>query len=310
MPPMTLDESLRRKLDTMIAENRVVLFMKGTRRSPACGFSAAVVSILDEMLPSYETVDVLQSPELREGIKTYSEWPTIPQLYIEGRFVGGADIVKEMHKSGELAKALGVTVGEIVPPRITISKEAAEALRAACAAEQEPLHFEIDPGFEYGLFFGPRDASDVVVEAEGVTLLMDRATARRAEGVSIGFVQGPQGAGFKITSPNEPAKVRQINPADLKKMMDDGERFELFDVRTDAERSIAKIPGARQLDAEAQRYLETLDRETVLVFHCHHGMRSQAAAEHFLGQGFKKVLNVRGGIDAWSETVDRSVPRY
>jgi monothiol glutaredoxin len=307
---MSLDEALRSKLDALIAKNRVILFMKGTRRSPACGFSASVVNILDELLPSYETVDVLQSPEIREGIKAYSEWPTIPQLYIEGKFVGGADIVREMAASGELAKALGVSVEEPAVPKVEITEAAAKALREACAAEREPLHFEIDPRFEYGLFFGPRQAGDVAVEAAGVTLLMDRSTARRAEGVKIDFVQGPDGAGFKISSPNEPARVRQITPAELKAMMDRGERFELFDVRTDAERSIAKIAGARQLDAEAQRHLETLDREAVLVFHCHHGMRSQAAAEHFLGQGFKKVLNLRGGIDAWSATVDPSVPRY
>jgi monothiol glutaredoxin len=307
---MSLDDAIRSKLDALIADNRVILFMKGTRRAPACGFSASVVNILDELLPGYETVDVLQSPEIREGIKAYSEWPTIPQLYIEGRFVGGADIVREMHASGELAKALGVSAKEVAPPRIEITEAAAKALREACAAEREPLHFEIDPRFEYGLFFGPREAGDVAVEAAGVTLLVDRATARRADGTTIDFVQGADGAGFKIASPLEPPRVRQISPAELKAMMDRGERFELLDVRTDAERSIATIPGARQLDAEAQRHLATLARETTLVFHCHHGARSQAAAEHFLGMGFKEVLNLRGGIDAWSMTVDPSVPRY
>ncbi|MFT3771216.1 MAG: Grx4 family monothiol glutaredoxin [Minicystis sp.] len=307
---MSLDERLRRQFDEKVAAHKVVLFMKGNRRSPACGFSASVVGILDELLPGYETVDVLASPEIREGIKIYSEWPTIPQLYIDGKFVGGADIVKEMHASGELAKALGVTLAEVTPPKITISKEAAQAMLAAREAEGEELHFEIDARFNYGLFFGPREAGQIAVEASGVTLLLDRTTARRADGVVIEYIDGPDGAGFKITSPHEPAKVKPITPPELKQMMDQGAKFELFDVRTDAERNIAKIPGARQLDVEAQKYLEGLDRETVLVFHCHHGMRSQAAAEHFLGQGFKKVMNLKGGIDAWSAMVDPSVPRY
>lgn len=307
---MTLSEELRRHFDTLVSTHRVVLFMKGTRRSPACGFSASVVGILDAMVPAYETVDVLQSPEIREGIKLYSEWPTIPQLYIDGRFVGGADIVREMDASGELARALGVRMSELTPPRITISPEAARALREAQEAEGEDLHFEIDARFQYALFFGPREQGDLAVDADGITVLMDRPTARRADGVAIDFVDGPEGAGFKITSPNEPPKVKQISPAELRAMMDRGEAFELLDVRTDAERAIAIIPGARRLDAEAQRHLEGLDRATVLVFHCHHGMRSQAAAEHFLGQGFKRVFNVRGGIDAWSMTVDPGVPRY
>jgi len=307
---MSLDDHMRRHLEGLVSAHRVIVFMKGTRRAPACGFSASVVNVLDELLPGYETVDVLSSPEIREGIKAYSEWPTIPQLYIEGRFVGGADIVREMHANGELAKALGVTQAELAPPEITITPDAAAALRAAIADESDPLRFEIDARFAFGLFFGPREPGDVAVEASGVTLLLDRATARRAGGVVIEHVQGPEGAGFKITSPLEPPRVRQIGAAELKAMMDRGERFELLDVRTDAERALATIPGARQLDAEAQRHLEGLDRETLLVFHCHHGMRSQAAAEHFVGQGFKRVMNVRGGIDAWSAQVDPEVPRY
>ncbi len=75
---------------------------------PQCGFSAQVVKILDELQPSYETVDVLRSPEIRDGVKAFSEWPTIPQLYIDGVFVGGCDIVREMQASGELQELIGV----------------------------------------------------------------------------------------------------------------------------------------------------------------------------------------------------------
>jgi monothiol glutaredoxin len=93
-------------------------------------------------------------------------------------------------------------------------------------------------------------------------------------------------------------------------MMDRGDRFELLDVRTEKERAIASIAGARLLDAEGRAYLEGVAKDVPLVFHCHHGGRSQAAAEHYLGQGHRQVSNVRGGIDAWSATVDPKVPRY
>ena len=85
-----------------IAENDVLLFMKGTPVFPQCGFSAAVVQILSELGVKFKAVDVLKDPEVRQGIKEFSNWPTIPQLYVKGEFVGGCDIVKEMFEQGEL----------------------------------------------------------------------------------------------------------------------------------------------------------------------------------------------------------------
>ena len=89
-------------ISTTVAENPVVLFMKGTAEQPQCGFSALVVQILDHLGVDYATVNVLSSDELRNEIKAYSNWPTIPQLYVKGEFVGGCDIVKEMFQAGEL----------------------------------------------------------------------------------------------------------------------------------------------------------------------------------------------------------------
>ena len=109
---MALNEPLRNQISDLVASHRVVLFIKGNRRTPQCGFSAQIVQILDEMLPSYETVDVLLSPELRDGIKEFSQWPTIPQLYVGGQFIGGCDIVREMNASGELQKLIGAEVSE------------------------------------------------------------------------------------------------------------------------------------------------------------------------------------------------------
>jgi monothiol glutaredoxin len=108
---MNLDEQTRRRLDAIVGSEPVVLFMKGDRRMPQCGFSATVVQILDSLLADYTTVDVLADPAIREGIKVYSSWPTIPQLYLGGEFVGGCDIVREMYASGELREALEHALG-------------------------------------------------------------------------------------------------------------------------------------------------------------------------------------------------------
>jgi monothiol glutaredoxin len=104
---MALSESTRKRIESLIGSDRVVLFMKGNRRMPQCGFSAQVVQILDAHLPDYTTVDVLSDAEVRQGIKEFTNWPTIPQLYVDGEFVGGCDIVTELYQSGELEPLLG-----------------------------------------------------------------------------------------------------------------------------------------------------------------------------------------------------------
>lgn len=95
-------ENIQDKLKSQIESNDVILFMKGNKQSPMCGFSSQVVNILDSYGVDYETVDVLLDEEVRQGIKDYSDWPTIPQLYVKGQFIGGCDICTEMHFSGEL----------------------------------------------------------------------------------------------------------------------------------------------------------------------------------------------------------------
>jgi monothiol glutaredoxin len=90
------------RIGEIVQGNDVVLFMKGTPLFPQCGFSSRAIAILDHLGVAYETVDVLQDQEIRQGIKSYSDWPTIPQLYIKGEFVGGSDIMMEMFEAGEL----------------------------------------------------------------------------------------------------------------------------------------------------------------------------------------------------------------
>lgn len=100
---MTVSE----KITSLVEENPVVLFMKGTADFPQCGFSGKVVQILRQLNAEFIAVNVLEDPEIRQGIKDFTQWPTIPQLYVNGQFVGGCDIVTELYSSGELAKILG-----------------------------------------------------------------------------------------------------------------------------------------------------------------------------------------------------------
>ena len=306
---MSLNEALRDRIRGLIAADAVVLFMKGNRFRPACGFSAGVVEVLDSLVPGWTSVDVLADAELREGIKEYSAWPTIPQLYVRGEFVGGADIVREMHASGELATLIGAP--EVAAPQVHVSARAAAVFRevTAEAGPGEAIRVRISPRFEHDLAVEGRAAGDLEVVAEGVTLVFDRMSAARAAGLRIDFIDRDGEAGFAIDNPNAPPQVKPITAGELQGKLAQG-AVRLFDVRTPQERDIAAIAGARLLDEAVRAEILELDRGTPLAFHCHHGMRSQAAAEFFVSQGFREVYNLRGGIDAWSREVDSGVPRY
>ncbi|MGH6984518.1 MAG: Grx4 family monothiol glutaredoxin [Stellaceae bacterium] len=103
---MTTDATVTDRIKQDIADNTVVLFMKGTPVFPQCGFSARIVQILTQMGVKFKGVDVLADPAIRQGVKEFSNWPTIPQLYVKGEFVGGCDIVSEMYENGELKQVL------------------------------------------------------------------------------------------------------------------------------------------------------------------------------------------------------------
>ena len=99
--------SAKERIDEIVRSDDIVLFMKGTELFPQCGFSSRSVAILERLQVPFKTVDVLQDAEIRQGIKDYSDWPTIPQLYVKGQFVGGSDIMMEMFESGELQQLVG-----------------------------------------------------------------------------------------------------------------------------------------------------------------------------------------------------------
>lgn len=309
---MELQPEVRARIEELLAAQRVVLFMKGVRGAPQCGFSATVCRILDGLIPEYATVNVLADPTLRDGIKLFSQWPTIPQLYVGGEFVGGCDIVQEMLADGSLYETLGVAKPEIAVPSIAITDAASDALRKLSSRSAGPLHLSIDAQFQHGLYFGPSEPGTLALQVNGIALEIDPLSAPRANGMTIDAEQRAEGAAFRIDNPNAPksADVRQMSVRELAQRLAAGERFGLFDVRTPEERAIAHIEGARLLDSSVAEQLERLDKHTLLVFHCHHGGRSQRAAEHFAALGFTNVWNVSGGIDAWSQEIDPSVPRY
>jgi monothiol glutaredoxin len=309
---MALDPQIKQKIDQLVTQDAVVLFMKGTRSFPQCGFSASCVNILNTLIPKYATVNVLSDPDVRGGMKEYSDWPTFPQLFIKGEFVGGADIVRQMFETGELEKKLGDLVAPAKAVSLTVSPRAAQELGAALkeGTPGDVIHLTITPSWEHQLDIGAKESTHVTLETNGITLQLDRASAQRANGVTIDFVEDATGAGFKIENPNRPPMVREIPAKDLKALLDSGKVQHLYDVRTPKERDIAQIANTKLLDDATMAQIEQLPKDTPIAFHCHHGGRSRAAAEHFVKAGFKTVYNMAGGIDAWSKDVDPSIKRY
>jgi monothiol glutaredoxin len=307
---MTLNDSTREKIENLIQQNRVVLFMKGTPKTPQCGFSSKTVGILDSMLENYKSVDVLEDEEIREGIKIYGNWPTIPQLYIDGELVGGCDIVTAMFNSCELHSMLGVDAPDRTPPEVTITDAAAEKIIEAMEGHEDiGLHFAVDAGWQSQFNLAPAAGHEIKVETNGITMLFDLASAQRAHGAVIDWVETMQGAGLTIHLPRAPEPVKQMSVAELKNKLDNN-AVVLIDVRGSEERAMAALDAAKPMSSEIMKELEALPRDTEMAFICHTGNRSNVAAEYFRKQGFSNVSNVAGGIDAWSKEIDPSVPLY
>lgn len=307
---MSLNDSTREKIENLIKQNRVVLFMKGTPQAPMCGFSSKTVGLLDSILNDYSSVDVLEDQEIREGIKVFGNWPTIPQLYIDGELVGGCDIVTAMFNSNELHDMLGVEAPDRTPPEVTITDAAAEKILEAMAGHDGiGLHFAIDAGWQSQFNVAPAEGHEIKVDANGITLLFDLASAQRARGAVIDWVETMQGSGLTINLPQAPKPVNQMSVADLKAGLD-ATSVILIDVRGSEERALASLEAARAMDGGTMQEIEALPKDTALAFICHVGNRSQVAAEHFRKMGFSNVSNVVGGIDAWSKEIDPAVPQY
>lgn len=295
----------------LLQDNPVVLFMKGNRVQPQCGFSAKTVAALDMLLPDYVAIDVLQNAELRDGIKTYGNWPTIPQLYVGGELIGGSDIVTGMFDSGELAEALGLPEPSATPPVIDIEPAAAGIMSNALGANQGMVvHLKIDAGWGHSLSLAPAQPESLTVDSGQVTLQLDPWSASRADGLKIRVRESLQGQGFAFDNPNAPPPVRNMSVQELKQQFDRGEKPHLFDVRGDEERTIASLPGATPWDESAMRLIDGLPPDTPIVFMCQKGGRSRSVAERYRRRGYTQVYNLEGGIDAWAAEIDPSVPRY
>ena len=308
----TMSPELRQRIETLLAQHPVVLFMKGSPDAPRCGFSAKASGILNGLIDRYHTVDVLEDPEIREGIKAYGSWPTIPQLYVGGELVGGSDIIESMLNEGQLHALFNLPAPDRTPPKISISPRAAAMIRQALegAGDGVGVHMSVDARFQAQFQLKPIEGHEVVAETAGVEIHFDLASVPRAQGIEIDWVESARGAGLAIRNPNAPPEVQSIAVGELAGAQA-SRGLLIIDTRGDAERSLAALPLAHEvLDEHTVERLGSLPKDQPLAFLCHHGVSSRRAAEHFRGLGFRQVYNIDGGIDAYAREVDLTVARY
>ena len=303
---------VHQRIAAILQQHPVVLFMKGSPEQPRCGFSSKAADVLNGLAPGFLGVDVLTDDEIRQGIKPYGNWPTIPQLYVNGELVGGSDIVMQLYNTGELHQLLGAAAPDRSAPEIWISANAAQAIRAGMADEPElGLHLRIDARWQASFQLAPIEAHQIKAQAEGIVVYMDVQTAGRAKGLRIDWVESMQGAGLSITNPNAPATVKALSVKELVQALRSNAPPRVIDVRPEHDRLRAPFPLPSDfLEGNRLAALEALDKAQPLAFLCHYGNSSRQAAEHFRGLGFTNIFNIEGGIDAYAREIDPAVVRY
>ncbi len=296
-----MNEQTKQTIESLISKNTCVLFMKGNPKHPQCGFSSNTVKILHDLIgDDFDYFNVLEDQEIREGIKEYGNWPTIPQLYINKELVGGNDIVTEMFNTGELQSLLNLPQPERKIASITISDKAKENILAGIEnIGSSVLMLSIDGQFNTRFSIEEPKGYEVVSEIEEIKIYMDIGTAKRADGIEIDWVEDLNGAGLVIKNPNEPKKVNQLSKADLQKGIESGQYNHIYDVRSESDFLNRSIDGSKRLDKPNMQEIEDFEKDTPLVFVCHVGNSSQGACEFYRKKGYTNVNNLVGGVTEW-----------
>ncbi len=298
-----MQQEVNNRIEEMLNGHAVFLFMKGSPQTPMCGFSSNTVKIIRQLIgEDFGWFNVLEDEGIRQGIKEYGQWPTIPQLYVNKELIGGNDIVTEMFNTGELHEMLGLQQPDRTPPVIHISEKALAHIREGLQdVGDHVLYLNIDDEFNTRFSLEQPKGYEIVSEVDGLTIHMDIGTAERANNIEIDWVDELQGSGLTIKNPNEPPEVKQLSVEGLKKWLNTAQDPQplIFDVRSAQQFEHNGMQQAERLTRDQIQRIEKMDRQTPLVFVCEVGKSSQGAAEYFRKKGFVNVHNLTGGMQAW-----------
>ncbi len=310
---MLLNIKIKEKIINYINREKIALFIKGTPQEPQCGFSAKIIEILDFFVSDYVSINVLEDEQVRNGIKEYSNWPTIPQLYVDQKFIGGSDVVSQMYDNGELLELFNIKkISKNFIFNIKITNDAKNKFINFLQNNNKISYFRltINAKFEHKLSISILKQNDVISKNNDISLILDPVSATRVNNIIIDYKQIGFKEGFKIINPNKPPKIKQINALELKRKIDNKDKLMVFDVRTKEEWDIVHIKNTYFFRDFSSEQKNKLNKHKMIVFLCHHGMRSQRIAESFRMNGFTNVYNLIGGIDEWSRNIDTTLVRY
>ncbi len=296
-----MNEQTRQTIENLVNNNTCVLFMKGNPKQPQCGFSSNTVKILHDLVgEDFAYCNVLENSDVRDGIKEFGNWPTIPQLYINKELVGGNDIVTEMFNTGELQTMLNLPQPQRKSAVITITEKAKENILSGIEnIGSSVLMLSIDSQFNTRFSIEEPKGYEIASDIGEIKIYMDIGTAKRADGIEIDWVEDLNGAGLVIKNPNEPKTVNQLSIKDFQKGLESNLYNNIYDVRSEAEFISRSIPGSKRLDKTNMQDIEALPKDTPLVFVCQVGNTSQGACEFYRKKGFTNVNNLVGGISDW-----------
>ena len=299
-----MTDQTTQRIEKMLDENPVFLFMKGNPQTPMCGFSSNTVKILKDMIgDNFGSFNVLEDPEIREGIKAYGQWPTIPQLYVNKELVGGNDIISEMFNTGELHELLNLKQPDRTPPQIDITDEALNHIKEGLKdMGDHQLFLSVDDEFNTRFSLEMPKGYEIIAAVGDLNVYMDIGTAKRSNGIEISWLDELQGSGLRIKNPNEPPAVQDLSVAELQDWFaTDIENPNIYDVRSVDKIAEGTVDHAVRLDKAAIESIENMPKDTPLVFVCQVGQSSMSAAEYFRKKGYTKVFNLTGGYNAWSQ---------
>ncbi len=307
---MTLSPELARQIHTLSHRHRLVLLMDGPAGWPRTAASARACHVLDGLGIDYAQVDALDDPA--DAAPGAGGPPGIPQLYLDGRAIGDADAIVRMTDTGELQAALGLPPPDRRPPQVQLTPQGAQALREALQREPGDAVAELilSPRLDGCLRLVQRRPEAIAVAVDGVPLQFDLASARRAEGLSIHWQDIERGDGLILSRDGRRIEpVLPIAPAEADARVRAG-TLTLVDVRDKYDRAAAEVPIPFLSLDEDSHTIRNLPPQAALATLCHRGDRSRYAAAHLYRLGHREIFYVEGGIDAWAETVDGSIPRY
>ena len=307
----------------VVTEDKIVVFAKGTKEMPRCGFSARAIQVVESVGKPFKVVDILSDPSIRPALVAFSSWPTTPQVYLDGEFLGGSDIIMELYESGELQKKIASSYGEEFKEvqdnqRVDVTDEALGKVKEFMETDLEFLRLSVqvkdgDRAYSLELDSHTSAAADLKWKVKGLTVIVAKAMSELFDKLEVSWVNKDGNEGFAVKEVGNPPALPipiDIDKADLARLMrseiKDGKLW-IVDVREDDEwksghgEEAVHLPLSR---LEKEWKDKGFDSKDTLVFYCAAGKRSLSAANHFRHKlGFPNTRSLVGGIGNYPSNI-------